>query len=142
MMNRALSKNKFSFHPIKDFFYGMIARMANKKAAKMNQPYLEFVDNHVHSKAWANFQYIHSKLIFIDRLVSIIGSYNLEEWSADKSHEIAAVCMDDNLSRSMDISFLKDMVNSVPVTVTENANPENAVILEQDSQITVSPYAI
>jgi phosphatidylserine/phosphatidylglycerophosphate/cardiolipin synthase-like enzyme len=71
------------------------------------------------ARAWQNFQYMHSKLMQIDRTVNLVSSYNLEEWSADKSHEMSVICMDEKLSRQMDESFLRDFANSVPVALTK-----------------------
>lgn len=49
-----------------------------------------------------------------DRLLSVVSSYNLEEWSGDKSHESAVVCLDKNLNLQLERSFLLDVVKSQP----------------------------
>jgi phosphatidylserine/phosphatidylglycerophosphate/cardiolipin synthase-like enzyme len=119
-LNRSLLESKYKFEPLKKLFYKGVADLANKLAAKKNQPYLEYIQKLPHARAWSNFQYMHAKLIHIDRLLSIVSSYNLEEWSADKSYESASVCIDRKLNHQMDRSFMKDFVNSVPAASTSD----------------------
>lgn len=115
-INRLKLEIRFQFHPLKKLFFSIISNWLNHRAAKKNQPYLEFIENQPNARAWSNFQYMHSKMIQIDRTMNIVSSYNLEEWSADKSHEAALLCLDEGLSHEMDRSFLRDFVNSVPVS--------------------------
>jgi phosphatidylserine/phosphatidylglycerophosphate/cardiolipin synthase-like enzyme len=95
-----------------------LSRKADYKAAKKNYPYLEYIESLPNAEAYSNFQYMHAKLLYFDRIVSVVGSYNLEEWSADKSHEAAVVCQDKELSKQMDLSFVRDYVNSMPTKIT------------------------
>lgn len=98
-------------------FWEWLAHSADKSAAKGNYPYLYEIQKRKNMNAWAIFQYMHSKLIYMDRTTIMIGSYNLEEWSADKSHEVAVLCQDKTLNKQVDYGFVSDMVNSVPVTM-------------------------
>lgn len=118
MINRIKMKARFDFKPIHKTIYSILTGWLDKGAAKKNQPYLEYIQKLPNARAWANFQYMHSKMIQIDRVVSMVSSYNLEEWSGDKSHESAIICMDESLSRQMDESFLRDFTNSVPAAIT------------------------
>lgn len=120
MINRIKLRNRYNFKPIHKTIYAILTGWLDKGAAKKNQPYLEFIQKRPNARAWSNFQYMHAKMMQFDRLVNIVSSYNLEEWSADKSHETAIICMDKNLSQEMDRSFLRDFVNSVPAAVTSN----------------------
>ena len=114
MINRLNHKNRFHFKPIMKTLYTIMTSWLDKGAAKKNAPYMEYIQSLPNARAWQNFQYMHSKLIQLDRTVSIVSSYNLEEWSADKSHESGVICMDERLNREMDRSFIRDFVNSVP----------------------------
>lgn len=118
MINRVRLKERFNFKPIIKTIYNIITSWLDKGAAKKNQPYLEYIQQIPNARAWANFQYMHSKMMQIDRVASMVSSYNLEEWSGDKSHETGIICLDESLSREMDESFLKDFANSVPAAVT------------------------
>ncbi len=118
MINRVRMKKRFDFKPISKLIYGIITSWLDKGAAKKNQPYLEHISKRPNSRAWANFQYMHSKMMQIDRVANMVSSYNLEEWSGDKSHETGIICLDESLSREMDESFLKDFANSVPAATT------------------------
>lgn len=120
MINRVRMKERFDFKPINKLIYGIITSWLDKGAAKKNQPYLEYIQKQPNARAWANFQYMHSKMMQIDRVANMVSSYNLEEWSGDKSHETGIICLDESLSREMDESFLKDFANSVPAAVTSN----------------------
>lgn len=90
-------------------------------AAKKNQPYLNYLETLPQTRVWTNFQYMHSKMIQIDRILNVVSSYNLEEWSADKSYESGVICFDKELSRQMDRSFITDFVNSTPVKTLKNS---------------------
>ena len=118
MINRVRMKERFDFKPISKLLYGIITSWLDKGAAKKNQPYLEYISKQPNARAWANFQYMHSKMMQIDRVANMVSSYNLEEWSGDKSHETGIICLDESLSREMDESFLKDFANSVPAAST------------------------
>ena len=115
MINRGLRKNMQKFRPFRRLVLGTLTKILDKSAAKLNQPYMDYLSATENMKVWNNFQYMHSKMGLFDRIVSLVGSYNLEEWSSDKSHESAVICMDEGLSEQMDISFLRDYVNSTPI---------------------------
>lgn len=119
MINRLKMRSRFKFKPIHKTIMSILTTWLDKGAAKKNQPYLQYIQQQPNARAWANFQYMHSKLIQIDRTVNMVSSYNLEEWSADKSHEMSVICMDKKLSGEMDQSFLRDFVNSVPAAITK-----------------------
>ena len=118
MINRLKMRSRFQFKPIHKTIYSILTSWLDKGAAKKNQPYLEYVQKLPNARAWSVFQYMHSKMMQIDRVATMVSSYNLEEWSGDKSHETSLICMDEGLSREMDKSFLRDFANSVPVAVT------------------------
>jgi phosphatidylserine/phosphatidylglycerophosphate/cardiolipin synthase-like enzyme len=118
MINRIKMKSRFDFKPVHKTIYSILTGWLDKGAAKKNQPYLEYIQKLPNARAWANFQYMHSKMMQVDRVVSMVSSYNLEEWSGDKSHEGSIICLDESLSRQLDKSFLRDFTNSVPASIT------------------------
>lgn len=119
MFKRMYLKNRYKVNPFPRTIYSFLADFMDKAAAKTNQPYLEELAQKKNIRAWTHFQYMHSKKMQFDRLVTVVSSYNLDEWSADKSHESAVVCMDDGLNKQMERSFLMDLVNSQPASATE-----------------------
>ena len=119
MFKRMYLKNRYQTNPFPQAIYSFLANFMDKAAAKTNQPFLEELAKKKNIRAWTHFQYMHSKKMQFDRLVTVISSYNLDEWSADKSHESAVVCMDDSLNKQMERSFLLDMVNSEPASIRE-----------------------
>jgi phosphatidylserine/phosphatidylglycerophosphate/cardiolipin synthase-like enzyme len=114
MFKRMYLKNRYRINPIPRGTALILADLMDKIAAKKNQPYLEFLAQVKNIRAWTHFQYMHSKKFQFDRIVSVVSSYNLEEWSGDKSHESAVVCLDKNLNQQLERSFLLDVVNSQP----------------------------
>lgn len=114
MVNSSYLRRRFKFRPITKAIQRLVINSFDHGAAKKNQPYLEHLQKKDNVRAWSNFQYMHSKLIQLDRTMNIVSSYNLENWSADKSHEMATLCLDESLSHAMDRSFLRDFANSVP----------------------------
>lgn len=120
MFKRIYLKNRFRVNPLPRTIFSFLADFMDKIAAKTNQPFLENLAERKNVRAWTHFQYMHSKKMQIDRIVTMVSSYNLDEWSADKSHESSMICMDDKLNSEMERSFLRDVVNSEPVAITDN----------------------
>jgi phosphatidylserine/phosphatidylglycerophosphate/cardiolipin synthase-like enzyme len=61
------------------------------------------------------FQHLHTKTWLFDRQVSVVGSWNLDENSADLNYENAVVCLDDGLRDALERDFTRALVNSIPV---------------------------
>lgn len=95
--------------------YPDIARTLDIKAAKRNYPYLTYLQDKENIDVWMYFQYMHSKTFMIDRFVVSVGSFNLDNWSSDKSHESVLICQDKDLAKEYEYQFILDKVNSVPV---------------------------
>lgn len=121
MFKKMYLKNRYRINPLPRTTSLVLADFMDKMAAKKNQPYLEFLAMVKNVRAWTHFQYMHSKKFQFDRIVNVISSYNLEEWSGDKSHESAVVCMDKNLSSQLERSILLDVVNSQPTGLRDSA---------------------
>lgn len=119
MFKRMYLKNRYKVNPFPRSIYSFLADFMDKAAAKTNQPFLEELAKKKNIRAWTHFQYMHSKKMQFDRLVTVVSSYNLDEWSADKAHESAIICMDDGLNKQMERSFLQDVVNSEPASISE-----------------------
>jgi phosphatidylserine/phosphatidylglycerophosphate/cardiolipin synthase-like enzyme len=114
MFKRMYLKNRYRINPLPRATSLLLADFMDRVAAKKNQPYLEFLAKAKNVRAWTHFQYMHAKKFQFDRLVSVVSSYNLDEWSGDKSHETAVVCLDESLAKDLERSFLLDIVNSQP----------------------------
>lgn len=95
--------------------FGWINGLFDKSIATWNLPYLMHIDRHPSMEAWTYFQFIHSKIVYIDRLVTSIGSFNLEDYSANNSHESTVICQDESLNKEMDSQTVMDKINSTPV---------------------------
>jgi phosphatidylserine/phosphatidylglycerophosphate/cardiolipin synthase-like enzyme len=120
MINRAKRKNGDKFKPARKFLQKFISKSLDKMAASSNQPFLENLSAvRPNIRAWSNFQYMHSKLLQFDRIVSVVSSYNLEGWSANGSHEVAIICTDPSLNDEMDRTLIQDFANSVPAGIVE-----------------------
>jgi len=72
-----------------------------------------------HFEIWNYFQYMHAKSWMIDRFVVSIGSFNLDNWSSDRSQESVLICQDKDLAGSYEIEYTLDRVNSTPVYVSD-----------------------
>lgn len=97
--------------------YPFIAKKLDRKAAHRNYPFLRSVQEKDNFDVWFYFQYMHSKSFMIDRFIVSVGSFNLDKWSADKSHESVLICQDKDLSRQYEYNYVLDLVNSTPVPV-------------------------
>ncbi len=92
-----------------------VAERLDKKAAKRNYPYLDYLQKLENFEVWFYFQYMHSKTVFLDRIVVSVSSYNLDSWSADRSHESALICQDKVLAKQYEYNYVRDLCNSTPV---------------------------
>lgn len=124
MFKRGYLRNRYKVNPINKTVALLLADFMDHMAAKKNQPYLAFLASVKNTRAWAHFQYMHSKKFQVDRIVSAITSYNLDEWSADKAHESAVICMDKKLSQQLERSFVLDLTNSTPAYTETKEVPE------------------
>ncbi len=84
--------------------------------SKGDRHYLQAIGRIPTIRPWAFFQYYHGKTITFDRIAMAVGSFNLEAYSAEHSHESTLICQDDALLVQQDGNILRDLVNSVPVT--------------------------
>ena len=96
-------------------YYPRIAEKLDVKAAKRNYPALVYLQQKQNIDTWMYFQYMHSKTFMIDRFIVSVGSYNLDNWSADKSHEAILICQDKELAKTFEYQYTLDKVNSTPV---------------------------
>jgi len=107
--------NKFSKK-----YYPIIAKKLDIKAAKRNYPNLNYLQKKENINVWMYFQYMHSKTFMIDRFVVSVGSFNLDNWSSDKSQEAVLICQDKELAKEYEYYFTLDRVNSTPVIPKNN----------------------
>lgn len=64
---------------------------------------------------WTHISFIHSKIFYFDRILSSVGSYNLQHNATDQAYESTAICLDEKLNRDLDQILVHDMANSVPL---------------------------
>ena len=100
-------------------YYPRIAQNLDVKAANRNYPVLNYLQKKENINTWMYFQYMHSKTFMIDRFVVSVGSFNLDNWSADKSQEAVLICQDKDLAKEFEYYFTLDRVNSTPM-LTKN----------------------
>ena len=62
-----------------------------------------------------DFNYIHAKEFYFDRLLVGIGSWNFDGFSANNNHECAIFCMDEKLRLQIENQMVLDMINSIPI---------------------------
>jgi phosphatidylserine/phosphatidylglycerophosphate/cardiolipin synthase-like enzyme len=77
--------------------------------------YLEKLVKHQNFHWWASALYEHSKSIMIDNIITIIGSYNINNASENLSYEQTIVCHDEELAKQMQKSILQNQLNSIPI---------------------------
>ncbi len=61
------------------------------------------------------FNYMHAKEFYFDRILTGIGSWNFDQYSAGNNHESIIFCLDKRLRLQMEEQLTRDMVNSVPI---------------------------
>jgi len=99
--------------------YYRIAEKLDLKAAKRNYPFMSYLQKKDNFEVWNYFQYMHAKSWMIDRFVVSIGSFNLDNWSSDRSQESVLICQDKDLAREYELEYTLDRVNSTPVYVSD-----------------------
>jgi phosphatidylserine/phosphatidylglycerophosphate/cardiolipin synthase-like enzyme len=95
-----------------------LAQVTNSLALKNTTDIKTYVDEavrHENFNVWMHFQFIHSKTIIVDNILTGIGSFNFEAYSAEHSHESSVFCFDEALSAEYKKDHIRDIVNSVPV---------------------------
>ena len=78
-------------------------------------PTLKYLQQKENINTWMYFQYMDSKTFMIDWFVVSVGSYNLENWSSDRSQEAVLICQDKKLAKELEYQFILNKVNSTPV---------------------------
>ncbi len=76
---------------------------------------LELLADKPNLDVWQHFQYIHSKVAIVDDVVTAIGSYNFETYSAEHSHETAVLCQDEGLTKALKDDLTLTIGNSTPL---------------------------
>lgn len=66
---------------------------------------------------WTHISYMHSKIMYFDRIATSIGTFNFDHYSADSLYESTIICQDTKLNTQVDQSMVLDMANSVPLNV-------------------------
>lgn len=95
-----------------------MAQLTNTLALKNTKDIRTYVDaaiKHENFNIWLHFQFIHSKTIIVDNILTGVGSFNFEAYSAEHSHESSVFCFDENLAAEYKKDHIRDIVNSVPV---------------------------
>ncbi len=91
----------------------------NKTTGYLNTAFrrkkLKMISEHENYEVWQHFQYIHSKVALIDNSISVISSFNFENYSAEHSYETAVICHDEDIAKSLHLDLYVDRVNSTPI---------------------------
>ncbi len=93
-------------------------RLSTKLGLKSTKKFMIYLDDVItrsNFNAWMHFQYIHTKAVLVDNVMSSIGSFNFEPYSADSSQESAVFCFDQSLNHQLKKDLIRDIVNSTPV---------------------------
>jgi phosphatidylserine/phosphatidylglycerophosphate/cardiolipin synthase-like enzyme len=96
----------------------LLSRISTKLGLKSSADIRQYIDaaiKHDNVNVWLHFQFIHSKTIIVDNILTGIGSFNFENYSANSSHESSIFCFDRNLAMEYKKDNIRDMVNSTPV---------------------------
>ncbi|HTL11461.1 MAG TPA: hypothetical protein VL588_03175 [Bdellovibrionota bacterium] len=83
------------------------AAMANRQHSR------EVMGVNPNFQALTYMYYIHAKQFLFDRLVSVVGSWNLDHNSADLNSEVALTCMDQNMRLGLEHDMTLDLANSI-----------------------------
>ena len=103
-----------------DFLTPMIdndSREVNKRVRKAIYPLI-----HAGMNGFQYFNYIHAKVFYFDRLLVGIGSWNFDNYSADNNHESAIFCLDKKLRNQIEEHMVLDMINSVPIILSQSSH--------------------
>jgi phosphatidylserine/phosphatidylglycerophosphate/cardiolipin synthase-like enzyme len=106
----------------------LLGRLSRYLGLKSTQKFRKYLDNgiaHPGFNAWMHFQYVHSKTVLIDNVLSSIGSFNFEPFSAEHSHESAIFCYDRQLAADLKTDYVRDIVNSTPVLPLTSDDPSS-----------------
>lgn len=109
-LGRALDKDV----PLKEKMWIGTKKQADQFYAKSNLEMMKPLAQIPGIRAWMHFQYIHAKHMLIDQIASVIGSFNLEQFS-DSNQETSILCQDENLSKQLAPVLARDIVNSTPL---------------------------
>ncbi len=114
-LKRMALKN-YDHKNLSEWYFGLAERL-DLKAAKRNYPSMSYLQQKKNFEVWNYFQYMHAKSFMIDRFIVSIGSFNLDNWSSDRSQESVLICQDKKLAKSYEEEYTLDRVNSTPVYV-------------------------
>lgn len=93
----------------------------NMHEAKKHYPNLlkDWVPN-ANTHVWTHISFIHSKVYYIDRLMTSIGSMNLNSNATDQAWESAVYCQDKGLNEQIEQILVQDKLNSIPLIFRSN----------------------
>lgn len=117
-----------SGRPLRASFYRWILGFEPANNARDHRKYLTRLSRNPNFRTWTHFNYIHAKIAYLDRTVTLVSSLNLDHASVDRNTEAGILCMDESLSAGMEPQLALDFGNSVPVISsneiirTENPN--------------------
>lgn len=87
--------------------------------------YLNLINDYLpypNVNVWLHISFIHSKILYIDRIAASIGSFNIHHNATDHAYESTVLAMDANLNQQLDQAMIFDMANSNPFIF---AHPDN-----------------
>ncbi len=103
--------------PLEKFFTSGMNDITGYLNTALRRGKLEVLATVPNFNTWQHFQYIHSKVAITDDVVTAIGSYNFETYSAEHSYETAVFCQDEKLTHALRDDLTLTIANSTPLTI-------------------------
>jgi phosphatidylserine/phosphatidylglycerophosphate/cardiolipin synthase-like enzyme len=119
---------------LKALFYQHILSFEPRNNARDHRNYLVDLHRTPNLRTWTHFNYIHAKQAYLDRIVTVVSSLNLDLPSVERNTEAGIVCMDERLSKEMEPQLALDLGNSVPVTSANEFHPPTRLTREQPGE--------
>jgi phosphatidylserine/phosphatidylglycerophosphate/cardiolipin synthase-like enzyme len=84
---------------------------ASKHIPNLMQDFVPYPNTHV----WTHISFNHSKIYYIDRLATFVGSMNLHSNATDQAWESGIYCHDLDFNKQIEEILLMDKLNSIPL---------------------------
>lgn len=65
-------------------------------------------------QVWLHISFIHTKVLYVDRILASLGSFNLHHNASDHAYESTLLMLDQEFNQQLDQAMIYDMANSNP----------------------------